>query len=166
MHLLVVASMACMAIAVGCVYSNTERNQRDARIGDNLTLTQFTHGRGFTAPENTKMAVCLLHQMPFAVTTMPKGSETKIPLAVDMRLIFLDGRYQSDGKDAFQIPGGQAVTLAELPLGFGVNVLSKEAAQRPVVTTLATTATGSPATPRLRERVGTLVGTIISTLIG
>jgi hypothetical protein len=105
-----------------CDYSLQSMMSRPAKVGDKLTTRNFGTGtRGFAAPENSKMAVCVLPG-----TELAFSEEVKVP-AVG----FLAWRGRTIGHataifrqvrkneprahhDALEFPDGQLVLLTEL----------------------------------------------------
>jgi hypothetical protein len=114
-----------------CDYSLQSMMSRPAKVGDKLTTRNFGTGtRGFAAPENSKMAVCVLPG-----TELAFSEEVKVP-AVG----FLAWRGRTIGHataifrqvrkneprahhDALEFPDGQLVLLTELLEGQEATVL-------------------------------------------
>jgi hypothetical protein len=114
-----------------CDYSLQSMMSRPAKVGDKLTTRNFGTGtRGFAAPENSRMAVCVLPG-----TELAFSNEVKIP-AVG----FLAWRGQTIGHataifrqirknepqahhDALEFPDGQIVLLTALCDGQEATVL-------------------------------------------
>ena len=124
-----------------CDYSLQSVLSRPAKVGDKLTTRNFGTGtRGFAAPENSTMAVCVLPG-----TELAFSDEVKIP-AVG----FLAWRGQTIGHataifrqirkneprahhDALEFPDGQLVLLTELCEGQEATVLQLPAQPTTVV---------------------------------
>ena len=105
-----------------CDYSLHHVKSRPAKVGDKLTTHDFNTGtRGFAAPENANMAVCVLPgtELAFAraVSCRPRGllgwkaSTVKQTTAV-FRQINKDNLHTHH--DALEFPDGQIVLLTDL----------------------------------------------------
>jgi hypothetical protein len=114
-----------------CDYSLQSMMSRPAKVGDKLTTRNFGTGtRGFAAPENSTMAVCVLPG-----TELAFSDEVKVP-----SVGFLNWRARTIGPataifrqvrkneprvhhDALEFPDGQLVLLTDLCEGQEATVL-------------------------------------------
>ena len=114
-----------------CDYSLQSMMSRPAKVGDKLTTRNFGTGtRGFAAPENSTMAVCVLPG-----TELAFSAEVKVP-----SVGFLDWRARTIGHataifrqvrkneprvhhDALEFPDGRLVLLTDLCEGQEATVL-------------------------------------------
>ena len=105
-----------------CDYSLHSVKSRPAKVGDKLTTRNFGTGtRGFAAPEDASMAVCVLPgtELVFArpVSCRPRGflgwkSETANQTTAIFRQIDKGEPYIHH--DALEFPDGQIVLLTDL----------------------------------------------------
>src|ERR1700682_1835365 len=105
-----------------CDYSLQSTLSRPAKVGDKLTTRNFGTGtRGFAAPENSTVAVCVLPGTELAFSseiTVPKGGLlgwTAVTLGHTMA-IFRQVNKDKPGMhhDALEFPDGKIVLLTEL----------------------------------------------------
>lgn len=114
-----------------CDYSLQSVSSRPARVGDRLTTRDFGTGtRGFCAPENANMAVCVLPgtELSFAADVTPiamgwlpwrrrkVGHQTAI-----FRQVNID--RPAAHHDALEFPDGRIVLLTHLTTGQQATVL-------------------------------------------
>jgi hypothetical protein len=114
-----------------CDYSLQAIRSRPARVGDKLTTRDFMTGtRGFAAPEDANMAVCVLPgtELAFAkaVSCRPRGllawkSRIVKHTTAIFRQINKDNPYAHH--DALEFPDGQAALLTDLFEGQEATVL-------------------------------------------
>ncbi len=120
-----------------CDYSLHNVKTRPAKVGDKLTTRQFSFGtRGFSAPENIDVAVCLLPgtELSFAnevlrIGVWPWSKNAIHHKTAIFRQVNLDN--PSVHHDALEFPDGQIVLLTYLMEGQQATVLQLPAA--PVV---------------------------------
>ena len=125
-----------------CDYSLHNVKSRPARVGDKLTTRTFGTGtRGFCAPEDMSVAVCLLPgtELSFVeevagVRLWPWSKVVKHKTAIFRQV---NQRNPRTHHDALEFPNGQIVLLTFMPEGLEATVL-----QLPV------TGTGSKAPQR------------------
>ena len=114
-----------------CDYSLQSALSRPAKVGDKLTTRDFGTGtRGFAAPENSKMAVCVLPgtELAFASeVTLPavgflgfKGRTISHATAIFRQVNKNEPRMHHD---ALEFPDGQIVLLTQLCEGQEATVL-------------------------------------------
>jgi hypothetical protein len=114
-----------------CDYSLQSVLSRPAKVGDKLTTRNFNTGtRGFAAPENSMVAVCVLPGTELAFSrevTVPRGGLLgwkSVTLghttAIFRQLNKLQPRAHHD---ALEFPDGQIVLLTELCEGQEATVL-------------------------------------------
>ena len=114
-----------------CDYSLQSVKSRPARVGDRLTTRNFGTGtQGFAAPEDLRMAVCVLPGTELAFT-----AEVKVPAAGffgwrgrtlgHTTAIFRQVHKNEPRKhhDALEFPDGRIVLLTELCQGQEATVL-------------------------------------------
>ena len=114
-----------------CDYSLQTVLSRPAKVGDKLTTRNFGTGtRGFAAPENYSMAVCVLPGTELAfskrVQCVPAGLfGFKRTIIHQTTAIFRQVRKgeQMVHHDGLEFPDGQMVLLTELCEGQGATVL-------------------------------------------
>ncbi|MGB6539478.1 MAG: hypothetical protein WBF03_01210 [Xanthobacteraceae bacterium] len=114
-----------------CDYSLQNVRSRPAKVGDKLTTHDFGTGtRGFAAPEDCKMAVCVLPgtELAFAddVACLPTGlfrwnAKTANHRTAIFRQINKDKMVAHH--DALEFPDGQIVNLTHLCEGQEATVL-------------------------------------------
>ena len=114
-----------------CDYSLHHVKSRPAKVGDKLTTRDFNTGtRGFAAPENANMAVCVLPgtELAFAraVSCRPRGVfGWKAGIVNHTTAIFRQINKGSPHTyhDALEFPDGQIVLLTDLVEGQEAMVL-------------------------------------------
>ena len=119
-----------------CDYSLQNVKTRPAKVGDQLVTRQFTDGtRGFSAPEDINVAVCVLpgtelsfeneveraRDWPWTKNTI----RHKTPI---FRQVNLDKHYAHH--DALEFPDGEIVLLTFLREGQQATVLQLPAAEK------------------------------------
>jgi hypothetical protein len=127
-----------------CDYSLQNVRSRPAKVGDKLTTHDFGTGtRGFAAPEDCKMAVCVLPgtELAFAddVACLPTGlfrwnAKTANHRTAIFRQINKDKMVAHH--DALEFPDGRTVLLTFLAEGQKATVLQLPAATVGAKTTL------------------------------
>jgi hypothetical protein len=114
-----------------CDYSLQNVSSRPAKVGDKLTTQDFGTGtRGFAAPEDCKMAACVMPgtELAFAkeVAYMPAGLFSWQAKTVNHRTaIFrqINKDKMAAHHDALEFPDGQIVVLTQLCEGQEATVL-------------------------------------------
>jgi hypothetical protein len=114
-----------------CDYSLQNVRSRPAKVGDKLTTHDFGAGtRGFAAPEDCKMAVCVLPgtELAFAddVTCLPTGLlRWNAKIANHRTAIFrqINKDKMVAHHDALEFPDGRTVLLTLLCEGQAATVL-------------------------------------------
>jgi hypothetical protein len=114
-----------------CDYSLQSTLSRPAKVGDKLTTRNFGTGtRGFAAPENSTVAVCVLPGTELAFSaevTVPRGGLLgwkAVPLGHRTAIFRQLNRLQPRAHhDALEFPDGQMVLLTELCEGQEATVL-------------------------------------------
>jgi hypothetical protein len=113
-----------------CDYSLQNAMSRPARVGDRLTTQQFAGGtRGFAAPENSAVAVCVLPgtELAFAgEVALPAGLLGWKPRTIGYRMaVFrqVNRDLPHTHHDALEFPDGQVVLLTYLLEGQVATVL-------------------------------------------
>ena len=114
-----------------CDYSLHHVQSRAAQVGDKLTTRNFGTGtRGFAAPENATVAVCVLPGTEIAFTdeiafTPPGGPRSDLRKANYRTAIFRQVNKHTPlaHHDALEFPDGQTVLLTELIEGQEATVL-------------------------------------------
>jgi hypothetical protein len=113
-----------------CDYSLQSVRSRPAAVGDKLTTYQFSGGtRGFAAPENPSVAVCVLPgtELAFAHEVMlPAGLLGWKPRTLAHRTaVFrqINRDLPHTHHDALEMPDGQIVLLTQLLEGQTATVL-------------------------------------------
>ena len=114
-----------------CDYSLHHVRSRAAQVGDKLTTRSFGTGtRGFAAPENPMMAVCVLPgtELAFAgeiAFTLPGGSRSEVHKANFKTAIFrqVNKHVPLAHHDALEFPNGRTVLLTDLCDGQAATVL-------------------------------------------
>ena len=105
-----------------CDYSLHNVRSRPAKVGDKLTPRNFDTGtRGFAAPEDANMAVCLLPGTELAFKRMvmysPRGFFSwKGSIVAHTTAIFrqVNKHTQRAHHDALEFPDGQTVLLTDV----------------------------------------------------
>jgi hypothetical protein len=105
-----------------CDYSLHNVRSRPAKVGDKLTTRQFNTGTtGFAAPEDAKMAVCVLPgtELAFAakVSCQPRGLLSWKPIIFHHTTAIFRQINQDNPRthhDALEFPDGQIVLLTRL----------------------------------------------------
>lgn len=130
-----------------CDYSLHSVKTRPARVNDRITVRDFGTGtRGFCAPEDRNMAVCLLPGTELALAepvaaVLPflglfwrrkKKQQTAFTTAI-FRQINKHKRHVHH--DALELPNGQTVLLTTLSTGLQATVLQLPAAASKMVET-------------------------------
>jgi hypothetical protein len=123
-----------------CDYSLEHVKSRPAKVGDKLTTRDFGRStRGFAAPEDESVAVCVLPgtELSFAselkcVRSAFLWSERVISYktAIFRRV---NQEYKWDNHDALEFPDGEIVLLTFLQEGQQATVLQLPAAEKPPV---------------------------------
>ena len=111
-----------------CDYSLHNVKSRPARVGDKLTTRTFGTGtRGFCAPEDVSVAVCLLPgtELSFVeevagVRLWPWSKVVKHKTAIFRQV---NQRNPRTHHDALEFPNGQIVLLTFMPEGLEAMVL-------------------------------------------
>jgi hypothetical protein len=111
-----------------CDYSLHNVKSRPARVGDELTTRTFSTGtRGFCAPEDASMAVCLLPgtELSFVeevagVRLWPWSKPVKHKTAIFRQVNQKNPRTHHD---ALEFPDGQIVLVTFMPEGLQATVL-------------------------------------------
>ncbi len=114
-----------------CDYSLQSVLSRPAKVGDKLTTRNFGTGtRGFAAPENSRVAVCVLPGTELAFSseiTVPKVGLLgwKKATLAHTTAIFRQVNKDKPGMhhDALEFPDGQMVLLTELCEGQEATIL-------------------------------------------
>ena len=112
-----------------CDYSLQNVKSRAAQVGDKLTTRNFGTGtRGFSAPEDSTTAVCVLPgtELAFANDIAVVGPGTPGPRTITHNTaIFrqIDKDQPSRHHDALEFPDGEAVLLTRLAEGQHATVL-------------------------------------------
>jgi hypothetical protein len=128
-----------------CDYSLHNVQSRPAKVGDKLTTRDFGTGtRGFAAPEDSSVAVCVLPgtELSFAdkVVCIPTGLLAWRPKVVNHKTaIFrqINEDWVAAHHDALEFPDGQIVLLTLLCEGQQATVLQLPAERRTVIETEA-----------------------------
>jgi hypothetical protein len=111
-----------------CDYSIHAEKSRPARVGDKLTNRKFGSGsRGFSAPEDADVAVCLLpgtelsfvEEVP-GIRLWPWSKLVKHETAIFRQVNIRNRRTHHD---ALEFPDGQIVLLTFMPEGLQAFVL-------------------------------------------
>jgi hypothetical protein len=114
-----------------CDYSLQSTLSRPAKVGDKLTTRNFGTGtRGFAAPENSKVAVCVLPGTELAFSseiTVPRGRLLGWTAATLGHSTAIFRQVNKDQPlrhhDALEFPDGQMILLTELCEGQEATVL-------------------------------------------
>ena len=125
-----------------CDYSLHEIETRPARVGDRLTTRMFNSGtRGFCAPENSYVAVCVLPGTELSfddeVRRWPALPSTERVVKHQIAIFRKINRQKAIGhQDALEFPNGEIVLLHTLEEGQRATVLQLPAeAERSLLTT-------------------------------
>ncbi len=133
-----------------CDYSLEAARSRPAKVGDKLTIRAFDMGiRGFAAPEDSRMVVCVLPgtELVFDADVQISmiwwrrksvGHKTAIFRQINKLL-----RYASH--DALEFPDGRAVLLTRLCAGQRATVLQLPVSGAPLISTSYTLQAGGAA---------------------
>ena len=133
-----------------CNYSLHHVKSRPAKVGDKLTTSNFRTGtRGFAAPEDSTMAVCILPGTELAFSEEVKCAWFRLFGCKAKTINFRTAIFRQINKDvprvhhdALEFPDGTCVLLTDLLEGQEATVLqlpaqpktpAEEAAQRRVV---------------------------------
>jgi hypothetical protein len=119
-----------------CDYSLQNVKTRPAKVGDQLVTRQFTHGtRGFSAPEDINVAVCVLPGTELSFENeverardWPWTKNTIRHKTAIFRQVNLDKHYAHH--DALEFPDGEIVLLTFLREGQQATVLQLPAAEK------------------------------------
>jgi hypothetical protein len=120
-----------------CDHSLHHVNSRPAKVGDKLTTRSFSLGtRGFAAPEDKNVAVCVL---PGTELSFAGEVECGLPALVSERVIHhktaIFRQVNQEKKwvhhDALEFPDGEIVLLTYLQEGQVGTVLQLPAAEKP-----------------------------------
>ena len=122
-----------------CDYSLHSVTTRPAKVGDKLTTRVFNFStRGFCAPEDVHVAVCVLPGTELSFTNEVKRSPVSLwPWGKNVihhktaifRQVNLD--YPHTHHDALEFPDGETVLLTYLMEGQQATVLQLPAAEKP-----------------------------------
>ena len=118
-----------------CEYSLHNVKTRPAKVGDKLTTRQFEFGtRGFSAPEDKEMAVCLLPGTELSFTDEVRRVHSwpwSRDVACDKTAIFRQVNQDCPMRhhDALEFPDGQVVLLTFLKEGQQATVLQLPATE-------------------------------------
>jgi len=112
-----------------CDYSLHSVRTRPAKVGEKLVTHNFGTGtRGFAAPEDCSVAVCLLHGTELAFETPIKYQTTLMFLANTGHTLEIFRQINKDAShlhhDALEFPDGEIVLLTRLCEGQKVTVLT------------------------------------------
>ena len=133
-----------------CDYSLHHVKSRPAKVGDKVTTTNFRTGtRGFAAPEDSTMAVCVLPGTELAFSEEVKSASFRLFGCKAKTINFRTAIFRQINKDvprvhhdALEFPDGTCVLLTDLLEGQEATVLqlpaqpktpAEEAAQKRVV---------------------------------
>jgi hypothetical protein len=114
-----------------CDYSLQSMMSRPAKVGDKLTTRNFGTGtRGFAAPENCRMAVCVLPGTELAFSKEVSCAPAGFLGWKDKTISYTTAIFRQVHKDelrmhhdALEFPDGQIVLLTELCEGQEATVL-------------------------------------------
>ena len=124
-----------------CDYSLHSVKSRPAKIGDKLTVRNFGTGtRGFSASEDTNMAVCVLPGTELAFAQEVKRFQLRLWPWHDSVIKYKTAIFRQINKDkvathhdALEFPDGQIVLLTSLNEGQQATVLQLPAEPRTAV---------------------------------
>jgi hypothetical protein len=115
-----------------CDYSLHHVNARPAKVGDRLTVRDFGLGtRGFAAPEDKDVAVCVLPGTELSFAGMVRSSTAWGERVINYNTsIFRQVNQEKKcvHHDALEFPNGEIVMLTHLQEGQQVTVLQLPAA--------------------------------------
>jgi hypothetical protein len=116
-----------------CDYSLHNVESRPAKVGDKLTTRRFDFTRGFAAPEDTSMAVCLLPGTELSFTDKVRRVRSwpwSRDVAFGKTAIFrqINQHEPMRHHDALEFPDGRIVLLTFLAEGQRATVLQLPAA--------------------------------------
>jgi hypothetical protein len=122
-----------------CDYSLHNVKTRPAKVGDKLTARQFGLGtRGFCAPEDRNVAVCLLPGTELSFAAEVKCEAYRLFVWRDTVINHKTAIFRQINKDrvaahhdALEFPDGQIVLLTYLQEGQEATVLQLPAAEKP-----------------------------------
>ena len=122
-----------------CDYSLHHVKTRPAKVGDKLTARQFGSGtRGFCAPEDMNVAVCLLPGTELSFAAEVKCEAHRLFAWRDTVINHKTAIFRQINKDrvaahhdALEFPDGQIVLLTYLQEGQEATVLQLPAAEKP-----------------------------------
>ena len=128
-----------------CDYSLHHVETRPAKVGDKLTTRQFGSGtRGFCAPEDMNVAVCLLPGTELSFAAEVKCEASRLFVWRDTVINHKTAIFRQINKDrvaahhdALEFPNGQIVPLTFLCEGQQATVLQLPADPKTVVETEA-----------------------------
>jgi hypothetical protein len=110
-----------------CDYSLHNVKSRRAKVGDKLTTRNFGTGtRGFAAPEDASMAVCLLPGTELSFVEEVAGVRLWWSKIIEYKTVIFRQVNQNNPRahhDALEFPDGQIVLLTFLPEGLQATVL-------------------------------------------
>ncbi len=110
-----------------CDYSLHNVKSRRAKVGDKLTTRNFGTGtRGFAAPEDASMAVCLLPGTELSFVEEVAGVRLWWSKIIEHKTVIFRQVNQNNPRahhDALEFPDGQIVLLTFLPEGLQATVL-------------------------------------------
>jgi hypothetical protein len=122
-----------------CDYSLHNVKTRPAKVGDKLTARRFGLGtRGFCAPEDRNVAVCLLPGTELSFAAEVKCEAYRLFVWRDTVINHKTAIFRQINKDrvaahhdALEFPDGQIVLLTYLQEGQEATVLQLPAAEKP-----------------------------------
>jgi hypothetical protein len=122
-----------------CDYSLHHVETRPAKVGDKLTARRFGLGtRGFCAPEDMNVAVCLLPGTELSFAAEVKCEAYRLFVWRDTVINHKTAIFRQINKDrvaahhdALEFPDGQIVLLTYLQEGQEATVLQLPAAEKP-----------------------------------
>ena len=122
-----------------CDYSLQSTMSRPAKVGDKLTTRNVGTGtRGFAAPENSKMAVCVLPGTELAFSTEVSCAPAGFLGWSDKTISHTTAIFRQVHKDqlrthhdALEFPNGKVVLLTRLSKGQQATVLQLPAEKQP-----------------------------------
>jgi hypothetical protein len=118
-----------------CDYSLEHVKSRPAKVGDKLTTRDFGRAtRGFAAPEDENVAVCVLPGTELSFASEVKCVRSTFVFSERLinhkTAIFRRHEYQWDNHDALEFPDGEIVLLTFLREGQEATVLQLPAAAK------------------------------------
>jgi hypothetical protein len=121
-----------------CDYSLEHVQSRPAKVGDKLTTRDFGWAtRGFAAPEDEDVAVCVLPGTELSFASEVKCVRRRVAwrngVISHKTAIFrrVNQEYKWDNHDALEFPDGEIVLLTFLREGQQATVLQLPAAEKP-----------------------------------